>query len=129
MQPMHGMEQLKENIKIFGKSFPDSMTEIEAETFKEVKKLYDKKLKIKCTGCSYCMPCPSGVDIPGVLWQYNSAFRSDPEIVKEGYGSWFCHNKMDASQCIECGECEEKCPQHIAIIDELKAAHEYLKPK
>ncbi|HJX01941.1 MAG TPA: aldo/keto reductase [Candidatus Humimicrobiaceae bacterium] len=123
------MEQLKENIKIFGKSFPDSMTEIEAETFKEVKKLYDKKLKIKCTGCSYCMPCPSGVDIPGVLWQYNSAFRSDPEIVKEGYGSWFCHNKMDASQCIECGECEEKCPQHIAIIDELKAAHEYLKSK
>ena len=123
------MGQLKENIKIFEKAFPNSMTEKEVETFKEVKKLYDKKLKIKCTGCSYCMPCPSGVDIPGVLWQYNSAFRSDPEILKEGYGSWFCYNKMDASQCIECGECEEKCPQHIAIIDELKTAHEYLKSR
>ena len=123
------MEQLKENIKIFEKAFPSSMTENETRTFKEVKKLYDKKLKIKCTGCSYCMPCLSGVDIPGVLWQYNSAFRSDPEIVKEGYGSWFCYNKMDASQCIECGECEEKCSQHIAIIDELKAAHEYLKSR
>jgi predicted aldo/keto reductase-like oxidoreductase len=123
------MEQLKENIKIFEKAFPNSITEKEVEAFKEVKKLYEQKIKVGCTGCSYCMPCPSGVNIPGVLWQHNSAYMNDPELLKEGYESWFCHNKMDASQCIECGQCEEKCPQHIAIMDELKAAHEYLKSK
>ena len=123
------MEQLKENIKIFEKALPNSITENEVHTFKEVKKLYEEKLKVRCTGCSYCMPCPSGVDIPGVLWQYNSAFRSKPEILKEGYKSWFCKNKMDASQCIECGQCEEKCPQQIAIIEELKTAHKYLTSK
>jgi len=120
------MEQLSEDIKIFEKAFPNSITENEVQTFKEVKKLYEKKLKVRCTGCSYCMPCPSEVNIPGVLWQYNSAFMGDPEILKEGYKSWFCSNKMDASQCIECGQCEEACPQHITIIDKLKAAHKYL---
>jgi predicted aldo/keto reductase-like oxidoreductase len=120
------MEQLKEDIKIFEKAFPNSMTEKEVQTFKEVKKLYERKLKVRCTGCSYCMPCPSGVNIPGVLWQYNSAFMGDPKILKEGYKSWFCNNKMDASQCIECSQCEEACPQHINVIDKLKAAHKYL---
>ena len=120
------MEQLSEDIKIFEKAFPGSKTEKEAQTFKEVKKLYERKIKVRCTGCSYCMPCPSGVNIPGVFWNYNSAFMRDPEISKEGYKSWFCNNKMDASQCTECGQCEETCPQHITVIDKLKVAHKYL---
>ncbi len=120
------MEQLKEDIKIFEKEFPKLMTEKEIQAFGEVKKLYERKLKVRCTGCSYCMPCPSGVNIPGVLWNYNSAFIGDPAISKERYESWFCKNKTDASQCIECGQCEKTCPQHITIIDELEAAHKYL---
>ena len=120
------MEQLKEDIEIFNKAFPNSRTEGEAQTFKEIKKLYERKLKVRCTGCSYCMPCPSGVNIPGVFWNYNSAFMGGLEIPKEGYKSWFCNNKMDASRCNECGQCEEACPQHITVIDKLKAAHKYL---
>ncbi len=122
------MEQLKEDIEIFEKAFPNSMSEKEAHTVKEVKKLYERKIKVKCTGCSYCMPCPSGVSIPGVFWQYNRAFMGerDPEVCKEDYKSWFCNHEADASQCIECGKCEEACPQHITIIDKLKAAHKYL---
>jgi uncharacterized protein len=120
------MKQLEEDIKIFNKAFPNSMTENEAQTFEEVKKLYERKIKVKCTGCSYCMLCPSGVNIPGAFWHYNRAFMGDPEVWKESYKSFFCNNKMDASQCNECGQCEKACPQHITVIDKLKEAHKYL---
>lgn len=120
------MEQLRENIEIFEKEFPESMTEKEIQAYKEVKKLYEEKIKVACTGCSYCMPCPSAVNIPGVLWNYNKAFMGDPSVAREGYKSWYCKNNMDASQCAECGQCEESCPQHLNIMDKLKEAHEYL---
>jgi len=122
------MEQLKEDIKIFGNAFPNSTPEKETQTFEEVKKLYERKIKVRCTGCSYCTPCPSGVNIPGVFWHYNRAFMSDPEPWKERYKSFFCNYKMDASQCNECGQCEKACPQHITVIDKLKEAHKYLMP-
>ena len=120
------MEQLKEDIKIFNNAFPNSTPEKETQTFEEVKKLYERKIKVRCTGCSYCTPCPSGVNIPGVFWHYNRAFMSDPEPWKERYKSFFCNYKMDASQCNECGQCEKACPQHITVIDKLKGAHKYL---
>jgi uncharacterized protein len=120
------MEQLKEDIEIFDNAFPDFISEKEMQIFGEVKKLYEKKIRVKCTGCSYCMPCPSGVNIPGVFWHYNRASMGDPEVWKKDYKSWFCSNRIDASQCTECGQCEETCPQHITIMDELKVAHEYL---
>ena len=72
------------------------------------------------------MQCPSGVNIPGAFWHYNRAFMGDPEVWKESYKSFFCNNKMDASKCNECGQCEKACPQHITVIDKLKEAHKYL---
>ncbi|MFC2159421.1 aldo/keto reductase [Actinomycetota bacterium] len=119
------MEQLKENIEIFEHAIPGSLNEKEVQTYKKVKKIYDSKLKVGCTGCSYCLPCPSGVYIPGIFTQYNNAFIGGPEAVREGYKS-FCTSKMDASQCSECGQCEDACPQHIPIIENLKEAHEHL---
>ncbi len=121
------MNQLKEDIEIFENALPDSLNQKEIEVFKEVKKLYDTKIKVGCTGCSYCMPCSSGVNIPEVFSTYNGIFFADnSSIGKEIYKSWFCASNEDASQCTECGECEEKCPQHISIIDKLKEAHEYM---
>jgi uncharacterized protein len=120
------MEQLKEDIEIFGKAFPNSMTEKEKQTIDKVKKLYEKMLKVKCTGCSYCLPCPSGVSIPGIFTFYNRAFLGNSVSSKLGYKTWFCNSKEDASQCNECGQCEKACPQNINIINNLKIAHEYL---
>ena len=120
------MSQLKEDIEIFEKALPDSITQKEIEVFKGVKKLYDSKLKVGCTGCAYCMPCPSGVNIPGVFNQYNNTFMGDPVVWKGRYRSFLCANEMDASQCTECGECEEACPQNIEIIDKLKEAHDHM---
>ena len=121
------MDQLKENIEIFKNTLPNSLTQKEIEVFKEIKKLYDSKIKVGCTGCSYCLPCPSGVNIPGVFSLYNRIFSmDDPAIGKGKYKSDYCDNEGDASQCTECDQCEEKCPQHIPIIDKLKEAHEYM---
>jgi len=120
------MGQLKEDIEIFKDALPNSLTQKEIGAYKKIKKLYDSKIKVRCTGCSYCMPCPSGVNIPEVFKQYNNTFMGDPTIWKGSYKFFLCANKMDASQCVECGQCEEKCPQHIPIIDKLKEAHEHM---
>lgn len=86
-----------------------------------------KKLKVNCTGCGYCLPCPSGVDIPENFAKYNDYFLfGSPETKEEyqfHYQALIMENEM-ASSCIKCGACEEHCPQHIPIIQELKKVKE-----
>lgn len=120
------MEQLKDNLEIFSKSAPNSMDEKELELVRKVKELYDSKIKVGCTGCNYCVPCPSGVEIPRIFSIYNdySIFGGAKEF-KEMYKELMNEGK-DASSCVECGQCESECPQHISIIDKLKEAHEVL---
>ena len=120
------MEQLKEDIRIFEDAFPNSLTQKEIGVYTGIKKLYDSKIKVGCTGCAYCMPCPSGVNIPVVFRFYNNTFMGDPAVYMKTYRSWLCASEMDASQCTECGKCEEECPQHIPIIDKLKEAHKHM---
>ena len=120
------MEQLNDNIDIFSKAAPNSMDCKELELVKKVKELYESKIKVGCTSCNYCMPCPSGVDIPGVFGLYNNySIYGGLSEFKDKYQDFIKDNK-DASQCVECGQCEPECPQHISIIDKLKEAHEVL---
>jgi predicted aldo/keto reductase-like oxidoreductase len=80
-----------------------------------------------CTGCKYCMPCPSEVNIPHIFALYNlGKVYGLWDVARKGYASfpeerWIGGEQADA--CVECGECEEKCPQHIPIREQLKAAH------
>ncbi|MDD2457358.1 MAG: 4Fe-4S dicluster domain-containing protein, partial [Eubacteriales bacterium] len=74
----------------------------------------------------YCLPCPSGVAIPAVFRAYNQAFMfEDAQAGKNSY-AWLVKNHEDATLCVECGACEQVCPQHIPIIAKLKSAHAYL---
>lgn len=123
------LEQLKDNIDIFSK--PDAVAGClkneEKEILSRVKTKYESLKAIPCTGCEYCLPCPQGVQIPSVFARYNEGkmFGSfDPP--RRGY-MFMTRGNSDASHCIACGACEKKCPQHIAIIEELKKAHEALK--
>ena len=121
------MEQLAENIGIFESALPGSLSYDELKVYEKIKKLYREKLKVNCTGCAYCTPCPSGVSIPSVFRFYNNIYLDeDPYKWKNDYRSWLCKNESDASGCNECGQCEKLCPQHLSIIDKLKEAHEHL---
>ncbi len=115
------MEQLEENISIFKNPETGSMSDAEFAIVDEVKQLYNKKIKVPCTGCGYCVPCPFNVDIPQIFRIYNNVFMTGSmEYFNNLYQGLMINNGKDASKCTECGKCEEKCPQQIPIIQHLK---------
>ena len=83
---------------------------------KEMKKIRDDLGKQFCHRCEYCMPCEQGVLIPSVLIFKAAAKRLSPEVVS----AWLGKAMESVAQCIECGQCEEKCPYSLPIADLLK---------
>ena len=121
------MEQLKDNIRIFENALPGSMTDKELAIVKEVQECYKSKIKVGCTGCRYCMPCPSGVQIDSTFSLYDTAMLFDNLAGnRERYKKEYIDKGKDATLCVECGHCESVCPQHIPIIEKLKEAHKVL---
>lgn len=124
---MSTMAQVVENLKIAENSMPNSLSEKELNTIDRVREIYSNLTKVKCTGCQYCMPCPNNVSIPEIFEHYNNAAAYN--IQRQSITSYAGLKKSgkDASLCIECGKCEEACPQKLPIIKHLKEAHESLK--
>jgi len=121
------LEQLKDNIRIFKDAKDNCMNEKEMNLVNKVRDIYLKKTRVQCTGCNYCQPCPQGVIIPEIFYSVNNASMYNEEAqVRKGYKKYFIDQNKDASQCIECGNCEAACPQNIPIIEKLKESHEYL---
>ncbi len=115
-------EQIDDNLRIFDTVAPGIMTDAELKLMDDVRAAYLSRTKIGCTGCRYCMPCPNGVNIPGVfsVWNNVSLYDTDPkwnwelrQIRERGNG---------ADNCIACGACEAACPQHLSIIESLQTA-------
>lgn len=112
---MNAMEQIDENIKIAADSKENSLTEKEIATINEAKNTFKARIKVNCTACSYCMPCPAGVNIPGCFSLYNNYHVFGRE---DNYR--MLQPKQKASSCVECGKCETHCPQGLQIRKELK---------
>ncbi len=119
---MNSMEMLDENIRIASDSVANSFGEKEYKLFDQVREVLNKTIKIPCTACNYCMPCPVGVDIPTCFSCYN-----DREIEGKfaSIGKYIMQTSLksspsNASLCIQCGKCESHCPQKIEIRAELK---------
>jgi predicted aldo/keto reductase-like oxidoreductase len=126
---MNSMAQLRENIKTAEDALPGSMGGDEIGLINEVKKRYQEMLQVNCTGCGYCMPCPNGVNIPTNFDAFNNYYLFGDKTFPKIEYNVFMPEDQRASACVECGECEEKCPQQIAIRDELKRVHDALYMK
>lgn len=121
---LSGMNQEKhitENLRIAAEATPNSLTPKEKSIIMEVSDTYKKLMKVNCTGCEYCKPCPEGVNIPAAFEVYNKLhlFRNVEEA-KFTYaircsGIFIGGDEEYASRCVQCGECLEKCPQQIDI--------------
>ena len=119
---MNSMEMVEENIRIASEVETGSFTEEDMAVIKKAKEAINSKVRIPCTGCAYCMPCPFGVDIPGSFSCYNTSYTDNYFTGTREY--IMCTSlkaqKSAASLCKACGRCEQHCPQHIEIRRELK---------
>lgn len=124
---MNSLEQLDENLMVADKVTPLSLTFEEMETIELVKRVMRNSLRINCSTCGYCMPCPQGVNIPECMKIYNEKYLfghkglfNQSLIDYYQYVGGIMGNSGNAGKCNGCGKCLRKCPQKLDIIDELK---------
>ncbi|MCT4583598.1 MAG: aldo/keto reductase [Peptostreptococcaceae bacterium] len=123
---MNDMNHIDENIKEASISHPNTLTKNELEIINKVKNVYNSKIKVNCTDCKYCMPCPFGVNIPLNFSLLNESSMYDDLKVPSMKYKMFLEKEKKASNCKSCGQCEPKCPQNIKIIDKLKEVNNIL---
>lgn len=126
---MNSLEMVEENVKNASSSCVGEFTEKEETLLKEVVDAINEKMKVGCTGCGYCMPCPKKVDIPGVFAAYNKCSTDSKSKAFQEYVMCTLLRKdsTSAGNCVECGKCEQHCPQKIEIRKELKNAKNELE--
>ena len=126
---MSASEQVEENLTSASRSASARLGPDELELVARVKQKYKERTLVPCTSCSYCMPCPGGVNIPECFELYNTGYAHDDlERVRLSYER-FLDEKSRASACTQCKECEEKCPQKIKVSELMPKVHAVLGEK
>jgi len=127
---MGSEEMLDDNLKITSRGDYDQPTLKEKESIDSIAARFKELCDNLCTGCKYCQPCPNEVNISFIfeaLQRYQ--IYGDRDSAQRYYsliGKMPWAPGKDATACVECGECLEKCPQNIEIIEQLKKSHEIL---
>ena len=121
---MNSIDMVKENIRIAETAEPNQFGEQEQALVAQVREEIRRKMKVPCTGCGYCMPCPQHVDIPMAFHCYNLRYAEGKHSGMWEYvqSTAMRRDTTSASQCIGCGKCERHCPQGIQIREKLKEA-------
>jgi predicted aldo/keto reductase-like oxidoreductase len=127
---MNSLEMVEENCRVASGAEAGHMTEEDFRTLEEVKRQIRAKEKVGCTGCRYCMPCPKGVDIPGIFRCYNAMYTESKSLGRFQFAQTvgLTREPAFASQCVKCGKCEKHCPQNIPIREKLVEADRALRP-
>lgn len=126
---MNSDEMVRDNIQTASTVEVGELGEDEEQMLKQVVAAINAKMKVGCTGCGYCMPCPKGVDIPGTFAAYNRRYAEGKfwSFVDYVMCTTLRKNSTAASNCVGCGKCEKHCPQHIEIRKCLKDAQKELE--
>ncbi len=127
---MNSIEMVRENCRTASEAEAGLLTADDFAVLETVKREIRANEKVPCTGCRYCMPCPKGVDIPGIFRCYNDMYIESKSQGRFEFAQTVGLTKEPAfaSQCIECGKCEQHCPQSIPIRQKLKEADKALRP-
>ena len=127
---MNSVSMVEENCRVAsdaraGEFGPDDFALVE-----RVKSAIAEKVRIGCTGCGYCLPCPKGVDIPGTFRCWNEMYTERRDVGRKEYWQTVSLRREPAfaTQCVRCGLCETHCPQHLPIRDSLPKADRDLRP-
>jgi len=125
---MSTLQQVDENLASADRSAAGLLSGRELQLVDQVREEYRRLVPIPCTNCKYCQPCPNSVEIAEIFEHYNNA-----KIYDNLRGPRFHYRNLAADQqadnCVECFECEDKCPQGIPIVEYLKEAHALLGEK
>ncbi len=119
------MEQLEDSLRIFENAKPNILSQEELALYDKARNVWESFVNIECTGCKYCVPCPFGVDIPGVFHLWNEYAKTPGQ--KWLYDMTLTQSNKDGSKCVSCGKCVKVCPQKLPIPEKLKEAHLELK--
>ena len=126
---MNSMDMLNENLRAADGCRVGELTESDHALLKNVSEAINARMKVGCTGCRYCMPCPHNVDIPGVFAAYNRVYTENKIAGMREY--FMCtglrKNPTGAGMCVQCGKCETHCPQQLPIRKMLQDAKKTLE--
>ena len=104
-------EQVEDNLAYASRSRVGMLKEEDQEIFRKAREIFNTMALVKCTRCEYCMPCPSGINIPEIFSIYNKVATDGKNAAKELYDA----QETKADACVRCRKCEKVCPQHIGV--------------
>lgn len=117
---MNNLDHIKENLHEADNAEIEMLSKKDKQLINDVKNIYKSRVRITCTNCRYCMPCPFGVNIPANFSYANGVYIfNEVEYYKRLYHNQMKQDEM-ANICRKCGLCETKCPQNIPIVKELE---------
>ena len=126
---MNSMEMVLDNIHTASTTTVGELSDGDEAMLRRVVQALNAGMKVGCTGCGYCMPCPKNVDIPGTFAAWNRRYQEGKfwGFIDYVICTMLRKNSTAASNCVRCGKCEKHCPQHIAIREKLEEAQKELE--